>query len=169
MEVPFWMWFGYDSLQESAIYASSQGIFNTMSESVRLTIQVIVSLAIIYAGFWWMWRIPGKPVMDSAAAPLLAFASVWTGLASVVMGATLWWVEKPDLWVPIHVLIWAFSMSLAGLALWTYRHTPPEQRNESIQLQCLQARIGLIFSLLAVVLWYAFILTHKAPLTPIGG
>jgi hypothetical protein len=60
----------------------------------------------------------------------------------------------------MHVAIWAAAVSLGGLGLWTYRHTPPEQMTEPIQWQRMQARIGITFGLLAVILWYAFMIRN---------
>jgi len=141
-----------------------------MNEEVRLTIQVLISAGIIYGVIWWMWRIKGEPIVDSAAAPVLAFASVWAGLASVVVGGYLWFASAAacDWWVPIHVGVWSLAICFSGLSMWIYRQTPAEQMSEPIQLQRAQARIGLILGLVGVVLWYVFVLTHKAPLTPIG-
>jgi len=139
-----------------------------MGEGLRLTIQVIISALIIFGVLWWMWRIPGKPVTDSAAAPVLALGSVWAGLASVIVGGWLWLASYQEIWVLIHVVTWSLALTLSGLALWIYRHTPPEQMPEEVFLQRTQARIGLAFGLLSVMLWYLFVLTHKPPLTPIG-
>lgn len=139
-----------------------------MSEAMRLTIQVALSFTLIFGVIWWMWRIPGKPVLDSALAPFLALLSIWVSMGSVITGIWLWFVENPDKWVVIDVFIWAAGLSMAILALWIYRHTPAEQTPEPIHMQRLQARLGLILGVLGVGLWYAFIMIHKTPFTPIG-
>ncbi len=137
-------------------------------ETIRLTIQVLASAAVIYAVIWWVFRMPGPAVTNSAAAPVLAFCSVWVGLLSVVVGAWLWFTAKEDIWVPVHVVIWSLAITLAAFSLWIYRHTPAQQMTEPIQLQRAQARTGLILGLIAVVIWYIFVISHKQPLTPIG-
>jgi hypothetical protein len=139
-----------------------------MNEPTRLTIQVLLSAALIFGVIWWMWRIPGKPVLDSATAPFLALLSIWVSMGSVITGIWLWYAANPDQWVVIDVGIWSAGLSMAILALWIYRHTPAEQTPEPIHLQRLQARLGMILGMLGIMLWYAFILIHKAPLTPIG-
>lgn len=144
--------------------------YNTvqMNEAVRLTIQVIISLAIIYAGIWGMFRIPGKPVLDSAAAPILAFSSVWVGMVSIITAIYLWITAIPDIWVVVVVIAYSAAISIAGFCMWIYRHTPPSQFTEPIHLQRLQARVGIMLGMISVVLWYIFILTHKQILTPTG-
>ncbi len=122
-------------------------------EAVRLTIQVLVSAGVIYAVIWWVFRMPGEAVTDSAAAPILAFTSVWVGLFSILAGGWLWFTDRKDVWVPVHVLVWSLAITLAAFCLWIYRHTPAEQMTEPIQLQRAQARIGLFFGLIAVVMW----------------
>lgn len=133
-----------------------------MSEELRLTMQVVLSAAFIFAVLFGVWRIPGEAVTDSAVAPLLAFSSVWVGISSVVVGGYLWIAANQDTWVFIHVLVWSAAISLAGFSLWIYRHTPAEQMTEPIQLQRAQARIGLFFGIIAVVLWYIFVITHAS-------
>lgn len=135
---------------------------------MRLTIQVVVSAGIIYGVIWWVFRMPGEAVVDSAAAPILAFCSVWVGLLSVVVGGWLWVTSKEDVWVPVHVVIWSIAITMAAFSLWIYRHTPGEQMTEPIQMQRAQARVGLILGLVGVVLWYVFVVTHKQVFTPIG-
>lgn len=133
-----------------------------MAPEIRLTIQVLGSLAIIFGVLWWMWRIPGSAVLDSTAGVLCSFVSVWIGLASVIGGLFLWITDRPEIWVPLHVALWAAAISTGGLGLWVYRHTPPEQMTEPIQWQRMQARIGLGEGLLAVILWYAFMIRNLA-------
>lgn len=138
------------------------------NEAVRLTIQVILSIAFIFGVLWIMFRVKGEPVTDSSAAPLLAFTSIWLGVAAIALGIILWWAANPDPWVVVTVLAYAGAISIGGLALWIYRHTPPEMTTEPIRMQKLQARIGIAMGLTAVALWYVFIFTHKPILTPTG-
>lgn len=139
-----------------------------MSIELQLTLKVVASLAFIFFVLWCMWRIKGEPVTDSPAAPILALASTWAGLASVATAIWLWITSQPDIWVVIDVIFWAAAISSGGLAMWVYRHTPPTQMTEPIQMQRMQARVGIGLGLAAVALWYVFILSHKPILTPTG-
>lgn len=139
-----------------------------MDDGLRLTIQVLGSLVVIFGVLWVMWRRPGPEVPDSPAAAVLAFASVWTSLAAIGVCIWLWWTGKPDAWVVVSALLWSAGLALGGYALWTYRHKPADQMPEELLTQRLQARVGIVLGLIAVMLWYIFVLTHKAILTPIG-
>ncbi len=136
-----------------------------MTDEIRLTLQVIVSLLIIFGVLWCMWRIPGEPVTASLAATTLSFVSVWLGVASVVVTLWLWWTSQPQTWAITSVLIWAAALSSGLLALWTYRHTPVDRMPEEVLLQRLQARVGVGLGLVAVTLWYIFMITRFAGLT----
>lgn|GEM_PF-6266576 len=137
-----------------------------MTDEIRLTIQVIVSLIIIFGVLWWMWRIPGEPVTASLAATTLSFSSVWLGVASVLVAAWLWWTTQPQFWAITTVLIWAAALSTGLLALWTYRHTPLERMPEEVQLQRLQARVGITLGLISITLWYIYMIVRFSTLTP---
>ena len=139
-----------------------------MSIEVQLTLKVLASIAFIFFVLWCMWRVKGDPVTDSAAAPILALASSWAGLASVATAGWLWISKQPDIWVVIDVIFWAAAISTGGLAMWVYRFTPAEQMTEPIQMQRMQARVGIGLGLAAVTLWYVFVLSHKSILTPTG-
>ena len=139
-----------------------------MSEELRLTIQVAVSLAIIFGVLWWMWRMRGEAVTDSAAAPVLAFASVWFGVAAVGIDIWLWFTRNPDAWVVVEVIAFSATLATSLLSLWIYRYTPAEQMSDEILMQRLQARVGLTLGLLAVLGWYVFVLTNKQVFTPVG-
>ena len=136
-----------------------------MTDELRLTIQVIVSLMIIFGVLWWMWRIPGEPVTASLAATTLSFASVWLGVASVGVAMWLWWTSQPQMWAITSVLMWAATLTSGLLALWTYRHTPVDRLPEEVLLQRLQARVGVGLGLLAIFLWYIFIIVRFSSLT----
>lgn len=142
-----------------------------MSDEIRLTIQVIVSLAIIFGVLWWMWRLPGEPGAASHWSSVLSFCSAWLGLAAVGVGVWLWWTVRPERWAVAAVLVWAAALATGLLALWTWRRTPAERLPEEVLLQRLQARVGVGLGLLAVALWYAFMITHLAALRamPEGG
>ncbi len=131
-----------------------------MPDEIRLTIQVVVSLLIIFGVLWWMWRIPGEAIRGSVAAAMLAFVSVWFGVASIGAAAWLWWTSVPQFWAVSTVLIWAAAISTGLLALWTYRHTPVDQMPEEVHLQRMQARLGVALGLVAVALWYIYMITR---------
>lgn len=131
-----------------------------MPDEIRLTIQVVVSLLIIFGVLWWMWRIPGEAIRGSVAAAMLAFVSVWFGVAAIVAAAWLWWTSVPQFWAITTVLIWAAAISTGLLALWTYRHTPPDQMLAEVHLQRAQARVGVALGLVAVTMWYIYMITR---------
>lgn len=131
-----------------------------MSEEIRLTIQVLVSLLIIFGALWWMWRIPGEATTGSIAATMLAFVSIWFGVASIAAAVWLWWTSVPQFWAVTTVLIWAAAISTGLLALWTYRHTPPDQMPEEVHLQRMQARVGVALGMVAVALWYTYTISR---------
>lgn len=137
-----------------------------MTDEIRLTIQVIVSLIIIFGVLWWMWRIPGEPVTASLAATTLSFSSVWLGVASVFIAAWLWWTTQPEFWAITTVLVWAAALSTGLLALWTYRHTPIDRMPEEVQMQRLQARVGVTLGLISVTLWYIYMIARFSTLSP---
>jgi len=137
-----------------------------MSDEIRLTIQVVVSLVIIFGVLWWMWRIPGEAVTASISATVLAFCSVWIGVAAIGVVGWLWWTAHPGPWAVVSVLIWAAALSTGLLALWTYRHTPRDRMPEEVLLQRVQARVGVALGLIAVVMWYVFMIVRLSMLAP---
>ena len=138
----------------------------SMPDNIRLTLQVLGSLAIIFGALWWMWRLPGEAVTASAAATVLAFGSAWLGVVSVGFAAGLGLLHDAEWPVAVSVALWAAALATGGLTLWVYRRTPAEQMSEAVLMQRLQARVGIILGLLAVGLWYAFVITHAANLPP---
>lgn len=140
-----------------------------MDEALRLSLQVIVSLLIIFGVLWWVWRLPAKPTTESSAAPVLAFGSVWFGLAALAVDGWLWFTPNPDAWVVVETLLYAGTLTTGYLAVWIYRGTPETMRSDEVQMQRLQAQVGLTLGIFAVIFWYLFILVHKPILTPIGG
>ena len=136
-----------------------------MSDELRLTIQVVISLMIIFGVLWWMWRLPGEAVEGSNAATTLSFSSVWLGVASIVVAVWLWWTDDPQFWAVTTVMMWAAALSTGLLALWTYRHTPIDRMAEEVLLQRLQARVGVGLGLVSIALWYAFMILRFSTLT----
>lgn len=136
-----------------------------MSDEIRLSLQVIGSLVIIFGVLWWMWRIPGEAESGSLAAAVLAFCSVWIGLVAIGVAGWLWWSANPGPWAVASVLVWAAGLSCGLLALWTYRHTPASAMSEEVLLQRLQARVGVALGLVAVAMWYVFMIVRLSTLT----
>lgn len=134
-----------------------------MEADVRLTFQVLVSLGIILGVVWWVWRLPGSPVTDSASAPYLALGSVWIGLAAVLHNIRLWLDPLAPVVIATGVILYALAITAGYFALWTYRATPPEMMFEPIVLQRQQARMGIGLGLLAVALWYLILLRAAPP------
>ncbi len=133
---------------------------------MSLLLKVSASLALVAVVLWWMWR---RPVRESlyAWAPGLALSSAWLGLISAALSAALWVLPYPDRWVTaLFLLIDPAAGACAILTFWILREQPHD--NAPAQAQRLQATVGLALTLLAVALGYAFVLTSKAPFTPVG-
>jgi len=133
-----------------------------MSDEIRLTLQVIVSILFILAVLWALWRLPASEDADGGFAPVLAFASPWLGVAAALSGVALWFVADSSVGIAVVVCVALYAAALAGggWVLWTYRALPPERTPEEISLQRLQARVGIGLGLVAVVLWYVYVATH---------
>lgn len=156
---------GYTGTSDRSTGAAEIGI-DEMADDLRLTMQVLVSMAIIVGVVWWVWRLPGEAITESASAPYLSLGSVWAGLAAVLHNFLL--VKNPfsPVTITIGVVLYAIAISAGYLALWTYRYTSPATMTEPIHMQRMQARIGLGLGILAVTMWYV-ILLNAAPV-PVG-
>jgi peptidoglycan biosynthesis protein MviN/MurJ (putative lipid II flippase) len=94
---------------------------------------------------------------------VLALASVWIGLAALVLAATmvLYRPAFTDWTVPM-VLYFGSpgAMCLAGLVLWAYRKEDPT--DPGLSAQRLQAKIAIAFALIAAAIVYLlFIFSEK--------
>ena len=132
-----------------------------------LSLQVVLSALLVVLVLWWMWRLPQREGAFFNWAPLLALGSVWGGVAGTVLSGLLWLTSSPDRWVVVlFLVIDPFGIAAGVLTIWIYRgHGSDEQ---TIYLQQMQARIGITLGLIAVTIGYIYVITHKAPFTPVG-
>jgi hypothetical protein len=128
---------------------------------------LLVSFILVVAVLWFMFRLPPTGTTLFGWAPLLALATVWAGLAAVVLSGLLWVLRYPEVWVAV-VLLFLDPLALASgvLVLWIYRG--PKEARQTVAMQRVQAVVGLSLGLLAVVIGYVYVMTHKAPFTPVG-
>jgi hypothetical protein len=132
-----------------------------------LTLQLLASTALVAAVLWFMWRLPRKDAAAYAGwTPWLAIGSAWAGLFAVVSAGLLWVLPYPDRWLPwILLLLCPAAVGAAVLVFWVYRG---QTTSGPAAMHRTQARFGLTLGLLAVLITYAFVLTHKALFTPVG-
>ncbi len=139
-----------------------------MSPQARVTLQVLASFALVAVVLWFMWRLPRRGESLYPWAPPLALLSAWTGLGSLAVTILLWMAPFPDLWLVVTFLgLYPASLAAGTLVLWIYRGALGTQ--DTIAAQLAQARVGIALGLLAVVLGYIYVMTHKTPFTAIGG
>lgn len=138
-----------------------------LSPITRLTLQLLASAALVVAVLWFMWRLPRKNTATYAGwTPWLAIGSAWAGLFAVVSAGLLWVLPYPDRWLPwILLLLCPAAVGAAVLVFWVYRG---QTNSGPAAMHRTQARFGLTLGLLAVLIAYAFVLTHKALFTPVG-
>lgn len=138
-----------------------------MSEGLRLTLQVAASAALVVAVLWAMWRLPVSGERFFGWGPPLALFSAWCGLAGIVLSALMWALPNPDVWVVWAMLVLDPAALCAGiLVLWIYRRDHAVE--ETVRMQIVQAKVGVVLGLAAVAVGYTFVMTHKAPFTPVG-
>ncbi len=131
------------------------------------TVEVGLSVLVVAVVLWWMWRLPQGGQRWFGWAPPLALASAWLGLLAVGVSGFTWIAASPDRWLPVTLLFLAPGSLAAGiLVMWIYRDT--ESPQVTVEQQKLQARVGIGLAVLAIVVGYAFVLTHKRPFTSIG-
>ena len=139
---------------------------------IRLAIQLIVSAALVVGVLWFMWRLPQRHSESFyRLAPILALGSAWIGLTAVVVSSSLWWVLLPDRWlVIVFLLLDPLSIGVGVLVLWTYRGYDVQSPSyaSAVRPQCWQAWVGIVMGLVAVVVGYCYVMTHKTPFTPVG-
>jgi len=136
--------------------------------TIQLTIQLIVSALIVLAVLWFMWRLPREGERFFAWAPPLAIISAWGGLIGLIYSALLWVLPFPDRWlVLVFLILDPMAIGAGTLVLWIYRGH--EVKSEiTIDAQLVQARVGIFLGIVAVAIGYFFVLTSKAPMTPVG-
>lgn len=134
---------------------------------MSVAIQVIVSILLVAAVLWFMWRMPRGNESLYGWAPPLALGSAWAGLAAVLLTALLWVVSVPDRWLPaVFIVLDPFAIGAGVLVLWIYRGH--DASNETIEAQQVQAKVGIALGIVAVALGYVYVMTHKTPFTPVG-
>ncbi len=134
---------------------------------MMLTLQVVASALLVIAVFYWMWRLPATGERFYGWAPPLALASVWLGLAALVLSLLLWVLPYPDNWVATTFLVLDPGAIGAGaLVLWIYRGS--DDGEATIAIQRLQAKVGISLGTLAVIAGYIFVMMNKTPGTTIG-
>ena len=133
----------------------------------QLTVQLLVSALIVIAVLWFMWRLPRDGERFFAWAPPLALISAWGGLVGLIYSGLLWVLPFPDRWlVLVFLILDPMAIGAGTLVLWIYRGH--EATSDTIDAQALQARVGIGLGLVAVAIGYFFVLTSKAPMTPVG-
>jgi len=134
---------------------------------MRLWGQVTASYVLVAVVLWFMWRLPRRGESLFGIAPIMALGSAWLGVAAVVTSVLLWWVAMPDwLLAVVLLLLDPGALALGVLVLWVYRGEGSAR--PAIDQQRLQAKTGVALGLSAVVVGYAFVMTHKQLFTPVG-
>jgi len=135
-----------------------------MSDGLRVTLQVIASIALVVAVLWAMWRIPRRGERGFAFAPPLALFSAWLGLAAVALSIALWFVAAADVWIALVMLVINPGALTAGILVqWIYRGYQTDE--PTVAAQRLQGRVGIVLGSIGVVLSYVFVMTHRMPFT----
>lgn len=134
---------------------------------MRVALQVAASALLVAVVLWWMWRLPRKNETLFAWAPPLGLLSAWCGVVALIGTALLWAAAQPDRWIAMLFLVIDPAAVASGtLVLWIYRDF--ETDLETVALQRMQAKVGIVVGIAAVALGYLFVMTHKTPFTPVG-
>ena len=104
----------------------------------RVAMQVGASVLLVAVVLYFMWRMPRRGDALAGWAPPLAFMSAWSGLLAVVFSALLWVLPYPVLWI--------------------HRGATA---SEPVDMQRLQARVGVALGAVAVAIGYVYVMTHK--------
>lgn len=98
---------------------------------------------------------------------MLALASAWIGLISLLIATTMW-LYRPaftDLGIALVLYFGApGSMCLGGMVLWAHRKE--DSASAGVAAQRLQARVGIILALIAIVIVYALVICAKTLMRP---
>lgn len=140
----------------------------SMSEGLRVSLQVAASAALVIAVLVFMWKLP-KSDRFHGWAPPLALSSSWAGLIGLGLAIMLWFQQAgKDAWVVSLLLFVApAALCMGVLVLWIYR-SDDDHLEETVLMQMTQARVGIFLGLATVALGYAYVMTHKEPFTPVG-
>jgi hypothetical protein len=100
---------------------------------------------------------------------MLAFTSVWTGLATLVLAGAMI-AHRPWMTDLMLTLVLYFgapgTFCLGGLVLWAYRKD--NAADAGVLAQRLQAKVGIFMAFLATIVGYALIILAER-VTPIEG
>lgn len=130
-------------------------------------LKILLSLLLVAAVFWFMWRLPRRGESYFGWAPSLALLSPWIGLLALGLSVVLWIAPHPDPLVALSFLaLDPAAITSGSLVLWIYRRY--ETTEKTVREQILQAKVGIALGLLAVASGYLFVFTHKAPGTAVG-
>jgi len=84
-----------------------------------------------------------------------------------VFSAGVWVVGYPDRWlVALFLVVDPAAAASAILSMWVSRGQARD--DEASTMRRLQAKVGLGLVAAAVVVGYVYVMTHKAPFTPVG-
>lgn len=134
---------------------------------MRLSAQLVVSGLIVLGVLWFMWRLPRRADPPYGLAAVMALGGVWAGVASVAASVMLWWVASPDRLITVVLLgLDPAALGVGVLVLWVYRGMVPD--DPAIQRQQQQAWLTIALGLVAVVIGYVYVMTHKQLFTPVG-
>lgn len=138
-----------------------------MSDALRIALQVGISILVVIAVLYAMWRLPRKGDALDPWAPPLALASAWSGLLAAIVAPLLWLLPKPDLWlVALFLVLDPLSLTSGILVHWLYRDTP--NTGEARRMHMTQATVGITLGLIALSLGYLFVMTHKSIGSAVG-
>ncbi len=125
-----------------------------------LWLQVTLSFVLVTMVLFFMWRLPRRGESFFGWAPPLALISVWAGLMAVVCAVITWFVSRPDPLIAASLLfVDPAAITTGTLVLWIYRrYESPEQ---TIGQQRIQAVVGIVLGILAVVVGYVFVFVYR--------
>ncbi len=127
---------------------------------MTIPVQFGLYIFVIIAVLFYMWQMKGDCKKHYPWAPALGITSVWSGLCALLGTVMLWFfpVFFNDWLITSLLFLTPFSATAGVLVLWLYRHEPREGLEETIFFQLSQAKVGIFFSLIAIVLGYWFVL-----------
>ena len=133
-----------------------------------LWLKLLLSFGIVAVVLYFMWRIPRRGESFFGWAPRLALTSAWVGLIAVACAAATWVTGRSDPWIVLSFMaLDPIAIAAGTLVLWIYRrYDSPEL---TIEHQRVQAQVGIVLALLAVVIGYMYVFLHRRPDVPLFG